>query len=484
MGQIAMFFAPRARDVCMIGFGSGVSAHAVLTHPVRRLDNIEIEPQVIAAARFFENVNGRPLGDPRARLILEDARTALQYRPQSYDVIISEPSNPWMAGVNNLFTTDFYRLARRRLNPGGILCQWIQFYELSERSLQTILDSLAASFVHTHLFLSSIGSDVILLASDRPLALAPEAAGFFPDRPEVAHDMARIGIRDRADLALLYAGRVAPPPAGRLLNTDDNSIIQYRAPLEMLRRMEPERMALEMSPAAVLQLFFQDAREPDALQALARSAYRVKHLGTMATLAGLLEKAGHASEAAEVRRQAEELRQIARNRPNVDVLLDTVRRGASAGDDPRLVAALERAEQMGLDGQEQFFRAGWGWMHAGRYADAERCFDRATSYPSLLYHYEAVAARGSARFRLGRPQEGLADMESAKAFDPERPLAYLLLSEALALRGETEAALNEIRAGLEKLPGNELLLRQQSVLARGLPGQPGAPRQPPRPPGP
>src|SRR2546428_7939149 len=154
LGQVPMFFARQPRGVCVIGYGSGVTAHAVLTHSIRRMDIIEIEHQVVAASPFFEDVNGKPLSDPRHQLVLDDARTALAYRPQEYDVIISEPSNPWMAGVNNLFTAEFYTLVRRRLRPGGIFCQWVQSYEMSGETLGTILDTLSSSFPHTHLFSS------------------------------------------------------------------------------------------------------------------------------------------------------------------------------------------------------------------------------------------------------------------------------------------------------------------------------------------
>src|SRR5437867_5179238 len=211
LGQLPFFFAHRTQDACVIGFGSGVTSHAVLTHPVRRLDNIEIEAQVIAASRFFEQVNDRPLADPRSRLLVEDARTALLYRPQRYDVVISEPSNPWMAGVNNLFTREFYNLVRSRLNPGGIFCQWVQSYEMSAESLQIMLDTLAGSFPQVHVFSLNRGSDLILLASDRPLALAPGASELFPDRPDVAADLERIRIRSLSDLAILYTAAMPAP---------------------------------------------------------------------------------------------------------------------------------------------------------------------------------------------------------------------------------------------------------------------------------
>jgi len=155
----------------------------------------------------------------------------------------------------------------------------------------------------------------------------------------------------------------------------------------------------------------------------------------------------------------------------------------SSGDSQNLATLLERVERIGLDGQEQFYRAGSGWGQAGRYAEAEKCFDRALSYPSLQYFYAAHAGRGSARIRLGRPEDGFADLKVAKAFDPDRPLAYLIQSEALALLGETEAALQETRNGLARSPGNDMLIRQQDILSRGLRGGPAPPRVQPLPPG-
>ncbi|HXF58671.1 MAG TPA: fused MFS/spermidine synthase, partial [Candidatus Saccharimonadales bacterium] len=142
VGQMPMLLAPQAKSVCVVGYGSGVTTHAVLTHPVEKVLTLELEGAVLEAAPFFESAAKRPLTDPRSRLVVEDAGTYLRSTSENFDVIISEPSNPWIAGVGNLFTREFYEDARRRLNPGGVFCQWIQTYAVSEATLATVLRSV------------------------------------------------------------------------------------------------------------------------------------------------------------------------------------------------------------------------------------------------------------------------------------------------------------------------------------------------------
>jgi spermidine synthase len=110
--------------VYIIGLGSGVTLGAALRHPVERVVVSEISPEVVAASSMFAKENHDALHDPRARLIVGDGRSHLLLSGDRYDVIISEPSNPWMSGVSTLFTREFFVAARSRLEPGGILCQW------------------------------------------------------------------------------------------------------------------------------------------------------------------------------------------------------------------------------------------------------------------------------------------------------------------------------------------------------------------------
>src|SRR5581483_8135300 len=123
-------------------------------------------------SRFFERYNHRPDQDPRVRIVIGDGRNFLTQSDAQYDVIISEPSNPWITGVSNLFTVDYWKLARARLADDGVFCQWAQLYEMSSKNIKVILRSFAEVFPYTYVFSAEdLSSDVILVATNHPLAL-------------------------------------------------------------------------------------------------------------------------------------------------------------------------------------------------------------------------------------------------------------------------------------------------------------------------
>ena len=153
VGQLPLLFRPEAASVCVVGYGSGVTTHAVLTHPVRDVLTIELEGAVLEAAPLFAADAGRPAEDPRSRILIEDAGTYLRSTRDRYDAIISEPSNLWIAGMADLFTRDFYRTAGSKLHTGGIFCQWVQTYQTSPATLRTVFRTLVTRFPHGQLFL-------------------------------------------------------------------------------------------------------------------------------------------------------------------------------------------------------------------------------------------------------------------------------------------------------------------------------------------
>ena len=238
VGQVPMLFAPNAQSVCVVGYGSGVTTHAVLTHPVRKVLTLELEGAVLEAAPLFDAAAHRPLEDPRNRLVVEDAGTYLRSTADTYDVIISEPSNPWIAGVGNLFTKEFYEDARRRLNRGGVFCQWIQTYSVSPATLGTVLRSVTTTFPHGHLFYVESSADLIIVASpDGDMTMDRARMQSVFQRPEVAADFARIGIHSLEELFSAYRGRldrVARDQGPGPVNTDDNSWLEHQAPLDLL----------------------------------------------------------------------------------------------------------------------------------------------------------------------------------------------------------------------------------------------------------
>ncbi|MBI4735242.1 MAG: fused MFS/spermidine synthase, partial [candidate division NC10 bacterium] len=121
VGHFPLLFHAAPRKVMLVGMGSGITAYSALRHPLERLTCVEISPAVVNASRLFTEQNGDVASDGRFKLIIEDARTFLETTRERYDVIISEPSNPWFAGVANLYTRELFETARARLAPGGVM---------------------------------------------------------------------------------------------------------------------------------------------------------------------------------------------------------------------------------------------------------------------------------------------------------------------------------------------------------------------------
>jgi spermidine synthase len=257
VGQIPLLAAPRARDVFIVGYGSGVTAHAVLTHAVRDALTVELEEAVVEAAPFFEADAKSPLADPRSRLMVEDAQTLLRSDRKTYDVIVSEPSNLWIAGMGSLFTREFYQVAAARLRPGGIFCQWVQCYQISPEAVRTIFRTLATRFPHGQLFYIDSGADLIVVASaDRDVPLDAAAWASAMARPEVAADLARAGVQTFADLLRYYRGRlerVAAEAGDGPVNTSDNGWLEHRAPFDLIASERSEHL-LAWTPAVARDL--------------------------------------------------------------------------------------------------------------------------------------------------------------------------------------------------------------------------------------
>lgn len=160
---------PAATSAFLIGQGTGVTTRVLAAVPgMTRVKVVEIEPAVLAMDSLFRGVNDTVLARPNVRAIVDDARSALQLDREHYDLIVSEPSNPWVAGIATLYTPEFFRIARSRLAPDGIFCQWIQLYQLPLPIVAGIVRSLREVFPHVHVWFGST-SDLVVLASLQPI---------------------------------------------------------------------------------------------------------------------------------------------------------------------------------------------------------------------------------------------------------------------------------------------------------------------------
>ncbi|HJZ85844.1 MAG TPA: fused MFS/spermidine synthase [Polyangia bacterium] len=239
VGLLPFFFTqPRAPSVAVIGYGSGVTVGAVTQAPTGRIDVVELEPAVVTAARWFDGVNHQPLTDSRVRLHIGDGRNFLLTTRAHFDVIISEPSNPWITGVSNLFTREYWRMAKERLAPGGVFCQWAQLYEMSPLHIKTILRTFASEFPYTYVFAAEdLSSDVLLLASNHRLWLDRVDLTRRLVDPRLRAEAERAGVKSAEDVIaylLLAPDELASFTAGAPVNTDDNAFIEFGTPRDLL----------------------------------------------------------------------------------------------------------------------------------------------------------------------------------------------------------------------------------------------------------
>lgn len=271
------------RQVLVIGWGSGITVGAALQAPVERVVAVELEQAVVEAASYFEPHNHTPLRDRRLQLVNEDGRNYLAVNPQQYDVVVSEPSNPWIAGCGNLFTHEFFQLVHRRLGPDGVYLQWLQAYEIAPQNVWSILGTLRDVFPSTYVF-RPVQSSADLLIVARKAHGKPSWATIAERMalPGVGRELARVKIEHPADLvARLLAGpdQVRRTTAGVSWNTDDNARIEFATPKDLINYQRYSSSTITRPLAATLS----ERRgllvdEPsDATLQLCRAALRAGH---------------------------------------------------------------------------------------------------------------------------------------------------------------------------------------------------------------
>jgi len=246
-GHIPLLLHQDPKDIMIVGYGSGITAGAVLRHPVARCDIAELSGSVVRAARLFNFVSGNPLADPRARLWIADGKEFLRLQPEkSYDIIISEPSNPWMAGIGNLFSVEYFAEAARHLKPGGMMVQWLQLYETNDEIISILLNSVRSVFPYATVW--NLNNDIIVIASlfeQRPDYALLESRLKDPKiMADLTHPLLSAGIK--TPLQLLSAQMLSSETFGSLfrgrgpLNSDYFPVVEYAAPKALFCNSVPE----------------------------------------------------------------------------------------------------------------------------------------------------------------------------------------------------------------------------------------------------
>jgi predicted membrane-bound spermidine synthase len=287
---VPALLAEHHENCFVIGWGTGVTAGELAAlEGTRRVQVAEISRAVIAAAPFFDQGNLRASKNPKIEIRRGDAYRTLLSTDERFDVIVSEPSNPWVAGVEMLYSREFLEAARSRLAPGGVYGQWFHLYESDSEVVELVLRTYASVFPQVSVWFT-LGPDLLLLGFDRPeraLDVAALEADFR--RPDFAAGFGRVGIESFAQLLaheILPLGTLHALPLPGDVHTLRHPILSHRAARAFFRGRAAEFPALALPEQARVgarnSLLRRYAGEDGllseaALEAAARESCRFKH---------------------------------------------------------------------------------------------------------------------------------------------------------------------------------------------------------------
>jgi spermidine synthase len=514
LGHLGGALHPAPRRALIIGFGSGMTASAVARYPdVERIDCVEIEPAVIRAAPFLEKLNRGVLNDPRLHVIFDDARNFLLTSREKYDLVISEPSNPWIAGIATLFTAEYYSAVREHLALGGMFVQWVQSYSLAPADLRMMIGTLAPHFTEVTLWRAE-GPDLLLLGRTGTSPFQFSRLRSLWQEQSIRSDFEAMDVHQPEGLVASYLlddAAVRRLAVGSVLNTDDRTLLEYHAPqtllaeglseaneelIEQLRtgplptNLEPTEVrsaleagsmtALDLNDAVTVRMFLK------ALESQPDSVARYVAEGRFALMQEDLTRAKSYFEAAlrlepdspevmhwlavaehkngEEAAARERVDQILKSHPRfLPALTDEMQFAADRKDFRiALLAQLNRMGVMPDPPASEYCRLGAIWMKLSNFAEAEPVLLRGISKDP--YSYACHLELGELHRATGRTALARQDFELVVRFYPDYdPAVFAVLAGVYNDLGNSRAAAAILRKGLRVFPGNSDL---QKAVAR------------------
>jgi len=471
---------PAARSMMVVGLGAGTVLESVPAS-VEMIDVVEIEPEVVAANRLVAAGRRRdPLADPRIRIVVNDVRSSLMLTHRRYDAVVSQPSHPWTASAAHLYTSEFFRLVRDHLTPGGVFVQWIGLNYVDQDLLAILAATVGDVFEHVQVVRPPTGAALFFVASDRPF---DAIAGYGRLDLETRRQMVSLGVAGVEDVAValvLDDAGVRRLGKGAPLNLDDRNLLQAQSPKVFGR-------ALGRASAQSLLAAFDPLPEP--LPPTVDRCRLVRRLAAAGQVGRARRVAGMANDPVQHRLCAaliasatgrdELAAQLAADIVGSDPSLTEARamrllghRGAlSRGrePDPRLLP-LESGERALVDG--------WRLAATNRWAPLELLdHDLAALPPSHPLFAAACRLRAGWRVVAGgsrRAREAVVLMDEVLALDP-RPNDLLLHAEASMSSGRHRGALVTLSGLARGLPRTErfrLLVERALRLVQEIPDEP------------
>jgi spermidine synthase len=281
-GVLPLAAHPNAKTAAVIGIGSGMTTHILLQdRNIERVDTIEIESAMIDGARLFLPHVEATFSDPRSTLVIDDARSYFSTHHRQYDLIVSEPSNPWVSGVSGLFTREFYQLLKHKLAADGVFAQWMQLYEMNLELVASVFKALAAEFGEIRVYEMGDGNFLLMAyRQPKPLEDFDESIG----NPSLLRHLWRVGIETADDLSARFVGDralLAPlfdsyaTPA----NSDFRPVLDEQAPQARFMRQSAMVISdLTRAPWPLREILGGEALRSEGVSDLSAERYRTNRV--------------------------------------------------------------------------------------------------------------------------------------------------------------------------------------------------------------
>ena len=223
----------------VVGLGGGQTIEDVPAS-IGSIDVVELEPEIVRANRALAGRRARdPLADPRVRLRLNDARSALLLTARRFDAIVSQPSHPWTVGTSQLFTREFFTLVHDRLTQEGVFVLWMGQLFVDEPLLRSLLATLRAVFPHVEVYDPRHGGSLLFVAAERPIRMAETAGRAIAAAPDTWAAQGILATEDVIGARAQDEAGVARIAEGSALNTDGHNLLQTRSPRILRRPLGP-----------------------------------------------------------------------------------------------------------------------------------------------------------------------------------------------------------------------------------------------------
>src|SRR5437870_6245701 len=465
IGFLPGFYHPNPKSALVIGYGSGVTVGAAAAIPeLEEIDCVEIEPVVVGAGSWFSDINRKSYENPKVRLMFNDARNHMNTTRKQYDVIISEPSNPWIAGVASLFTAEFYDRAVEVLKPDGVFAQWIQLYELDPEDLRMILYEVQRKFPEVSVWVTD--SDLIVIGSRQPPKLdAARLERTVKSDPAMTRDFRNFLHSEHAEGLLAYyvmsteAVRKFASKARR--NTDDHPLLEFHAPRQLFSDTRDLNIDLLYQAKDGLMPYGAEVSDPESAyygmiepflhfkrsnlanqsMALLAQVSRKDEASLQLAIAKLNMDSGNLDRAADALREADSLMKpgnllLAEKEELWGILNDGLGESESAKQHYELAAMTDPMRPLPLRKLAEMGAKDQSWTEAANWMQ-----QFVATRPTSLGHFWAML--GDYRLAAEQLDDGIRALETALTVDPYVYWGHYRMARVFEQKKDMESAAKE-----------------------------------------